>query len=212
MKEISREAIEEIIECAHMMEAKGLMNAFEGNISVKREGLLYITPSGKSKATLTSSMIAVIDEEGRQIAGDLKASSELPMHTAMYSMREGVCAVAHAHPPYLTAYAICHKEFTCDCYPEFLTNYKEIKVAPYGAPGTHDICAGVKPLIQDHYLVLLANHGALAIGSTAAKACNRLDAAEATAKILSLAKQIGGTPVPLPEAEIKRIRAIIKPM
>jgi L-fuculose-phosphate aldolase len=129
----------------------------------------------------------------------------------MYTLREGVGAVAHAHTPYLTAYAICNKEFTCDCYPEFIAHFKEIKVAPYGAPGTHDIYAGAKSIIQDHYVVLLANHGVLAIGSTALKACNRIDAAEAAAKIMAIAHSIG-TPVPLPESEIKRIRAIIKPM
>jgi L-fuculose-phosphate aldolase len=210
-KEISQEAMNDIIESAHMMETKELMNAFEGNISVKRDGLLYITPTGKSKALLTPSSIAVIDEEGNQIAGDFKPSSEYPMHSGIYALREGVGAVAHAHTPYLTAYAICNKEFTCNCYPEFMAHFKEIKVAPYGAPGTQDIYTGVGPIIKDHYVVLLANHGVLAIGSTALKACNRLDAAEASAKLMAIVHQIG-TPVPLPESEIKRIRAVIKPM
>jgi L-fuculose-phosphate aldolase len=190
-----------------MMDRKGLMSTFEGNISVKRDGLLYITPTQTSKGALTAAMIAVYDLSGSQVAGELRASSELSMHTALYSMREGIGAVAHAHPPYLTAHAICHKAFTTDCYPEFLTLFSEIPVAPYGAPGTHDIYAGIKPLIQDHLVVLLANHGALAVGSTAAKACARLEAAEASAAILDLAHRIG-SPVPLPEAEIKRIRAI----
>jgi L-fuculose-phosphate aldolase len=193
------------------MDQKGLMSTFEGNISVKRDGLLYITPTQTSKGVLTAGMIAVYDEAGNQVAGELKASSEIAMHAALYSMREGIGAVAHAHPPYLTAHAICHKPFTTDCYPEFLTLFSEIPVAPYGAPGTHDIYAGIKPLIQDHFVVLLANHGAVAVGSTAGKACARLEAAEASAAILDLAHRIG-SPAPLPEAEVKRIRSIKQPM
>jgi L-fuculose-phosphate aldolase len=204
---ISREAINDILEAAHLMDRKNLMSTFEGNISVKKEGLLYITPTQTNKGILTADMIAVYDEAGSQIAGELRASSEIAMHTALYGMREGIDAAAHAHPPYLTAHAICNKTFTTDCYPEFITLFSEIPVAPYGAPGTHDIYAGIKPLIQDHFVILLANHGALAVGSSALKACARLEAAEASAAILDLAHRVG-SPVALPEAELKRIRAI----
>ena len=210
-RKIDQAAIDDIIESARMMEEKGIMNAFEGNISVRKNGLLYITPTGKSKALLKPNHIAVLDEEGNQIAGDEKPSSEFPMHSGVYGIREGIGAVAHCHSPYLTAYALCHKEITCDCYPEFIAHFKEIKVAPYGAPGTHAIYEGAKEILKDHYVVLLANHGVLAIGGTALKACNRLDAAEAAAKILAIARSIGTT-VPLPESEITRIRGIIKPM
>ena len=208
---LSQEAINDVLEAARVMDRKGLMSTFEGNISVKRDGLLYITPTQMSKGSLTAAMIAVYDESGVQVAGELKASSELFMHRALYGMRENIGAVAHAHPPYLTAHAICHKAVTAGCYPEFLALFSEIPVAPYGSPGSHDIYAGLSPLIQDHYVVLLANHGALAIGSTAAKACARLEAAEASAAILDLANRIG-SPVPLSEAEIKRILSVKQPM
>jgi L-fuculose-phosphate aldolase len=208
---ISREAISDVLEAAHSMDRKGLMSTFEGNISVKRDGLLYITPTQTSKGSLTEAMIAVYDESGSQVAGERKASSELSMHTALYRMREGIGAVAHAHPPYLTAHAICHKTFTASCYPEFLALFGEIPVAPYGTPGSHDIYAGLEPLIKDHYVVLLANHGALAVGSSAVKACARLEAAEASASILDLANRIG-KPVPLGEAEIQRIRSVQQSM
>lgn len=208
---ISQEAINEVLEAARVMDRKGLMSTFEGNISVKRDGLLYITPTQTSKGSLTPAMIAVYDESGSQVAGEFKASSELSMHTALYGMREGISAVAHAHPPYLTAHAICHKTVTADCYPEFLALFSEIPVAPYGSPGSRGIYAGVAPLIQDHYVVLLANHGALAVGSSAARACARLEAAEASAAILDLARRIG-SPVPLGEAEIARILSVTQPM
>lgn len=210
-KRISREAIDEIIEAGRMMEGKGLMNAFEGNISVKKDGLLYITPTARSKMLLKPNEIAVLDEAGKQIAGDFPPSSEFRMHSAVYTVRGDIGSVAHCHSPYLTAYAICRKEFTCDCYPEFLTLFKEIKVAPYGAPGTHAIYEGALEILKERYVVLLANHGVLAIGGTALKACGRLDAAEAAAKIVSLARSIG-TPVALPEAEIERIRGIVTPI
>ena len=76
-KEIKREIIDEIIRIGIQMDQKGMVNAFEGNLSIKdREtGLLYITPSGKRKIELTPDMIAVLDEDGKQIAGRFKPSS-----------------------------------------------------------------------------------------------------------------------------------------
>jgi len=210
-KRIDPAAINEIIESGRRMEEKGMMNSFEGNISVRKNGLIYITPTNKSKALLTPNQIAVLDGDGNQIAGDFKPSSEFLMHSGVYEIREGIGAVAHCHSPYLTAYAICQKELTSDCYPEFMMHFKEIKVAPYGAPGTKDIYEGAKEILKNHYVVLLANHGVLAIGSTALMACNRLEAAEAAAKIMSIARSIG-TPAALPEAEIARIRGIVVPM
>ena len=61
-------AIKEVLEVAKRLDDKGLCNAFEGNVSVKRDGFLYITPSGKNKAALTEEMIAVFDETGNQVA------------------------------------------------------------------------------------------------------------------------------------------------
>lgn len=210
-KRIDACLINDIIEAGRMMEEKGLVNAFEGNISVKKDGLLYITPTAKSKALLKPDEIAVLDDDGNQIAGKYSPSSEFRMHAGVYKIRGDIGAVAHCHSPYLTAHAICRKDFTCDCYPEFLTLFKEIKVIPYGAPGSHAIYEGAGEILKDHYVALLANHGAIAIGSTALMACCRLDAAEAAVKIVTLAKSIG-TPAALPQEEIARIRAIVMPI
>ena len=83
-------AIQEVIQVAKWLDDKGLVNAFEGNVSIMRDGYLYITPSGKSKATLTEDMIAVFDSEGNQVSGRFNASSELKMHRAVYGMRENI--------------------------------------------------------------------------------------------------------------------------
>lgn len=202
---ISREVIEEIVEVAKRMDFLGMMNTYEGNISVKKDGLLYVTPTSKSKAKLTPEMVAVLNEDGEQIAGDCKPTSEYPMHKNVYTMREDIGAVIHCHSPYLTAYAICNKPLISDCYPEAIMLLKDVPVAPYGKPGTDEIYAGVRELIQTRNVVLLANHGVLSVGPTLLTACNRMESAEAIAKVLSIAEQIG-TPQPLPAEEIERLR------
>lgn len=206
-KQIKQEIINEIIRIGVQMDQKGMVNAFEGNLSIKdREtGLLYITPSGKRKIELVPDMIAVLDEDGNQIAGNCKPSSELPMHTHSYRMRPDVNAVIHCHSPYLTAYAICNKPVECRAYAEFLMLAgDQIPVVPYGKPGTDEIYAKMGPFLRNHNIVLLGNHGPLSVGPDLATAFNRMDSSERIAHILSIAKTVG-QPSDLSDYEIARL-------
>lgn len=201
-------AIRDIILVARRLDNKQLVNAFEGNISIKRDGLIYITPSGKNKEFLTEAMICVFDESGKQVAGIYPPSSELRMHTAVYRMRDNIGGIVHAHPPCLTAYAVCGKPFSTNAHAEMLWDHKRIEVACYGRPGSDDIYAGVKPILdKGRDVMLLSNHGALAVGPTVFDALNKLESVENAAKISIYAKMIGD-PANLPEDEVNALLAM----
>lgn len=207
MHKIKPEIIEEIIYIGKEMDRKGMVNAFEGNISFKdrEEDLMYITPSGKRKIELVPSAIAVIDGDGQQIAGDFKPSSETPMHTRSYKLRPDANACIHCHSPYLTAFALCRKPVVCNSYSEFIMlTGGDIPVVPYGKPGTLEIVAHLGEYIDHRNIVLLANHGSLCVGPDLKTAFNRLDSAENIARILSIAHSVG-EPVDLPDEEIARL-------
>ncbi len=206
-REIDYGVIREIIRVAQAMEAAQLVNTYEGNLSVKKDGLLYITPARTRKSTLTEDVICVIDEDGNQIHGTKKSSSETIMHSTTYELRSDVTAVIHCHSPYLTAHAMCHVPIDQKCHPEILFHFKDIPVAPYGKPGTRDIIDAAAPYLANRNLVLLGNHGVLAVGSTLEKAYQRIEAAEKFAKELSIARSLGPV-VNIPDSEIERMLAI----
>jgi L-fuculose-phosphate aldolase len=181
----------ELVEICKLMDQKGFVNAYDGNLSVKQDNLIYITPSGKSKLTLTQDMIAVIDENGNQIEGDYKPSSELTMHTNAYKVRDSIGAVIHAHSPYLTAHAICNKPVESKAFCEMIAIFKKINVAPYGRPGTEKIFKHVPEFLKTENIVLLANHGVLAVGKDIESAFNTIEVAETITKTLTIAKSIG---------------------
>ena len=198
---IDRQAIREVIAVSKRMDALGLANKCSGNISVKKNGLIYISPSATSKENLTEEMIAVIDGDNKIIQG-YKPSSELTMHSAVYEMRDNIGGIVHSHAPFLTAFAICNKDFTFPASAEFTWDFKIAEVLPYGRPGTEDICKGAdKLLAKGRNLMLLANHGVLAVGETAAEALDNLEAAELAAKTYVISKIIG-EPHNLPEDEV----------
>lgn len=203
-------AIQEVIDVAKRLDEKGLVNAFEGNISIKRDGYLYITPSGKSKVTLTPDKICVFDEEGNQVSGIYGPSSELKMHRAVYEMRENIGGIVHAHPAFLTAYAMCGKPLESKCHAEMIWDHKVIEVAPYGRPGSDEIYAGVKPILdKGRDLLLLANHGVLSVGTDVFAALNKLESVENAAKILTIAKVIGdGKYADLPDEEVQVLMSL----
>ncbi|WP_019552958.1 class II aldolase/adducin family protein [Propionispira raffinosivorans] len=182
----------EIIQYAKLLEAQGLVNSLEGNISIldRTAGELYITPSGTRKTFLTEDMIAVMKGD-QQIGGTLKRSSEYLLHEAALRVRPDCNAVVHAHAPYLTAYAYCNKSINIRCSTTFGLFFGDIPCLPYGEPGTVHIADGIEEAMKEHELILLANHGCVCIGKTMENAVSILEAAEAVMKIYQMAKTVG---------------------
>jgi Ribulose-5-phosphate 4-epimerase and related epimerases and aldolases len=190
------------------MDEKGFVNAVEGNISVFKDGLLYITPTGRSKAWLKEDMISVVDGQGNLIEG-MPPSSEISMHMGAYTKRRdgSIGGVIHCHPTYLTCYAICRKPVECRSYAEHEGVFGTIPVAPYGTPGTDEIHAGIGTLFEQSDIVLLANHGVLAVGRSVEDALATVEAAEHSAQIYAACKLVG-EPVSLTEDELELLQSI----
>ena len=191
MNRIEKKYIQEVIECARRLDQKGMVNGFEGNISTRHNGLIYITPTGMSKATLTEDMIAVVDENGIQIAGSFRPTSELPMHMDAYAVRDDIVGVIHTHAPFLTAHALCNIPVETHAYPEMMGNFGRFEVAPYGRPGTDAIFEGAVSILKKRDVCLLGNHGAISVGTSLVDAMNKMEAAESIAKTLFIARMMG---------------------
>ena len=182
----------QIVEVSKLMYHKGLVNAYEGNVSVKFEDRVYVTPSAICKGILTEDLIIVTDTNGIVIEGKGKPSSELKLHLATYKYRSNVVAVIHTHSPYATAYAVANKPIETKAYPEMICLYEKIPLAEYGTPSTDEVHQGVFKYLNDYNIILLANHGIMAVGKDVYEAFYRLEAAESMAKVLFIAKQLGG--------------------
>jgi L-fuculose-phosphate aldolase len=190
---------EVIVEIAKTMDQKNLVNTYEGNLSIKQGGRILITPTGRSKASLTPDLIAVVDENGRQIEGNLRFSSEFLLHAAAYRLRPDATGAIHCHAPYLTSFALNNEPIESKAYPEMINLFGKIPVVPYGTPGTDEIWAEMAPHIRKSKVVLLANHGVLAVGLDLYDAFNLLQAAESIAQVLTLARNRGNVKDLTPE-------------
>lgn len=191
MKKFDNNAIEDLLTVVKRLDTKGIVNAYEGNASIKRDGLIYVTPTGQNKGFLTSCMIAVLDMEGNQLGGLYPPSSEVLMHYQIYKERPDVNAVVHAHPPFLTGFAINNEPVISKAYAEVISVFDHFPLVPYGRPGTDEILSKGIEYVRDYNVFLIGNHGAVSLGEDIFQAMNRMEAGESVARNISIAKLIG---------------------
>lgn len=197
----------EIVRIAQTMYHSGMTNLFEGNVSMRVGDVMLLTPSQQDKEKMTPEQIIELDLSGNVLYAPpgLRPSVEYRMHAAVYAMRPDVRAVVHNHSACATAYAMAGKAIASDAYLELNLLFGQIPVAPYGMLGTPEIYRGLEPLLRDYHVVLLENHGVLAVGPDLTTAWSRAEAAEKMAKTLILTNLVGGEK-PLPAEELEKVR------
>lgn len=185
-----------VCDVCHKMWQLGWVAANDGNVSIKlQKDLFLVTPTGISKSFITPEKLLVVDGTGKVLeAADKNArpSSEFKMHLRCYKEREDVNAVVHAHPPTATGYAVAHKALDEYSMIETVIAIGSVPVAPYGTPSTEEVPDAIAPFLPYHDVLLLANHGALTVGSDLITAYYRMETLELFAKISLNAHILGG--------------------
>jgi L-fuculose-phosphate aldolase len=201
----------DLCEASHRLYLAGFMAGSDGNLStILDEHEILITPSRLSKGYLEPHQIVKIDRQGVQISGDLPPSVESPMHLVTYQERPDVCSVVHCHPPILVAFTVAGRELPSSVLPEIETIFGgEIPLVPYATPGGPELAESIRPFICKKSLnvILLDHHGVLAVGQDIYQAEIKVEHAEAAAKVIFYARQMGGEK-PLSPESMEKIHAV----
>lgn len=181
-----------IIEVGKLLYERSYVVSSDGNVSIRLdENTILATPTMTCKGRMTEDGLALTDLNGKAL-NDKKASSELAMHLLIYKMRPDINAVCHAHPPHGTAFAVAGLAIEAPILSEVILTLGCVPLASYGTPSTSELTDGMKPFVEHHNALLMANHGAVAYGEDLWQAFDRLETLEHTAKIAILAKSLGG--------------------
>lgn len=89
-------------------------------------------------------------------------------------------------------YAVAHIPLDRYTMIETVAAIGSIPVTPYGTPSTYEVPDAIAPYLQEHDVLLLANHGALTVGADAITAYYRMETLELFAKISLTAHLLGG--------------------
>lgn len=178
--------------CRHLA-AAGLSPGSSGNVSVRVDDRILMTPTGSSLSRVRADELAVVDLSGAALPGPAP-SKEVPVHLAMYRARPGATAVVHLHAPHTTAIACLPPDERGRAALPALTPYRvmrlgDVPVAPYARPGSDELGAGVARLAPEHAVVLLANHGSVVAAATLDAAVDLAEELETAAQVTLLLRQ-----------------------
>jgi L-fuculose-phosphate aldolase len=183
----------DIVEVGRRMYARGYTASNDGNISARLdEQRLLMTPANVCKGFMNPQMMVITDMEGTKLAGERRPSSEMQMHLEVYRQRPEIQAVVHAHPPVATAFAVAGIPLDRAVLAEVVTTLGSVPIAEYATPSTKELPEAVRKYVKAHDGMLLANHGALTLGSDVFAAYYKMETIEHFANISFVARMLGG--------------------
>ncbi len=190
-----------VSEYGRKMLEKDLTIGTGGNVSVRMDDRVAISPSGIPYNEITPEKVPVLDIEGNKVAGDLSPSSEFRMHISILREREDVKSIVHTHSPYASTFASLGEPIPASHYLVAFVGDK-IPVADYETYGTAELAEQALVALEDEYnACLLENHGVLAVGGSIDTAFEVAMMVEYCARIHYQATNIG-EPKILPDEEV----------
>lgn len=194
---------EQIVMLLSRVYQKGLTTTSGGNLSIKdSEGVIWITPSGIDKGSLTSADICKVMPDGT-IIGKYKPSVELPFHKLVYESRPDVSAVLHAHPPAIVSYSLIRKIPDINIVPTPSQVCGKVGIAKYEVPGSDALANRIVEEIKKGLnVVIMENHGVITCADNLFEAFKRFETLNFAASI-GITSSIIGKPVALTKEQLK---------
>jgi L-fuculose-phosphate aldolase len=193
-----------IIDACLQMNRLGINQGTSGNISLRHEAGMLITPTSTPYEAMQPGQIVFMNLDGSFDAKH-RPSSEWRFHRDILKARPEVNAVVHAHPPYATMLAIMGLEIPPVHYMIACAGGDTIRCAPYATFGTEELSQHAVTALEGRSACLLAHHGMIAAGPSLAKAMWLAVEVETLARQYHGCLQIGKPPL-LSKAEIENVR------
>jgi len=198
----------DIVEVGRRLYARGYTASNDGNVSVRLDASrLLVTPANVCKGFMTEQMMVITDLEGKKLSGERTPSSEIQMHLEVYRQRPEIQAVVHAHPPTATAFAVAGIPLDRAVLAEVVTTLGSVPIAEYATPSTRELPDAVRKYVKAHDGMLLANHGALTLGTDLFSAYYKMETIEHFANISFIARMLGGERL-LSREEVVRLQGL----
>lgn len=154
----------EIIRWGKLLFERRLISGWGGNLSCRvGKNEFLITGGHAPLGFLTAKDLVRIRADGKPVKKSQRASSETPMHLAVYAGTDAQ-AIVHVHPPMVLAFSLSHDSFAPLSYEEKYTIGK-VPVIPQDTPTVTRPEAVVEAL-KYNPVAIIKGHGTVAIGKT----------------------------------------------
>jgi len=152
----------EMMRCGQLLFERRLISGWGGNLSCRLDKKRFmITGQHAPLGFLSPKDLVRLDQNGKPINAAQRASSETPMHLAVYAGTDAQ-AIVHVHPSRVLAFSLTHESFAPLSYEEKYT-IGEVPIIPQDTPTVTRPQAVVEAL-KYHPVVIIKGHGTVAIG------------------------------------------------
>jgi L-fuculose-phosphate aldolase len=192
-----RDPRQHIVEIAHLIYSRFLSDSAGGNISMRQDGRIYVSPRYMGSVyhyQIRPEQISVLDAEHRVLDGPAELSREVRMHLAVYDRFPEVNSVIHAHPRWLMVFAAAGRtmppvlEYTAkfgdvECVPEVKAHSQELADQVVQVAGRRR-----EQLKRVAMGILLPKHGIAVLGLDLDNAFDTLERLENNARCVLLSR------------------------
>ncbi len=190
-----------LVRFGRLLYERGYVTSKNGNVSaLTGKGTVLVTPSSSCIGFLEPDDLVEVDRSGK-VLGKGTPSLELLFHLSIYRVRQDVRTVVHAHPPFVSAFAVAGRVPADDILPEFVVSVGSVDFVPYETPGSPELAERAAQCARRANALVLDHHGAITVGSDIEQAYMRLEDLEHTARVELLAHSLGRV-TPLDAGEI----------
>jgi ribulose-5-phosphate 4-epimerase/fuculose-1-phosphate aldolase len=170
-----------LIAAGRRVGAKQLTWGTAGNVSARVDGGFIITASGARLDELTPEAFLTCPLDGDLPPG---CSVESGMHRGVYRTRPDVNAVLHCSAFHTTLVACSAIELETAASTDTQYYLQRLARLPFLPPGSLELASAVAEAAAAHDVMLLANHGSVAIAADVDAAVNVTEALELMCRML----------------------------
>ena len=187
---------QQLVAVARRMNGTGLNQGTSGNLSVRIEEGILVTPSSLPYEQMEVGDLVALDLSGQPLKEkQRRPSSEWRLHADVLSCRPEAMAVLHCHPIHATALACHDRGIPAFHYMVAVAGGDEIRCAPYATFGTKELSDNVVNALAQRNACLLARHGMVTLGKDLESALRVAVEVETLARMYLQALQLGEPPL-----------------
>jgi L-fuculose-phosphate aldolase len=195
-------AREQVASACARLAADGLVVGTAGNVSVRVDDRIVVTPTGGVFGEMRAEEMAIVDPDGTVVEAERGPTSELALHLLLYD-RMSAGAVVHTHAPYATALS-CVVDQVPAVHYSMLMFGGSLRVAPYATFGTEELARNVENALEGRTACLMQNHGHVGYAHDLATAVESAVLAEWACTVYWRARALG-EPVALSDEQLQEV-------
>ena len=187
---------QQLVTVARRMNGTGLNQGTSGNLSVRIQEGILVTPSSLPYEQMEVGDLVALDLSGQPLKQkQRRPSSEWRLHADVLSCHPEAMAVLHCHPIHATALACHDRGIPAFHYMVAVAGGDEIRCAPYATFGTKELSDNVVNALAQRTACLLARHGMVTLGKDLESALRVAVEVETLARMYLQALQLGEPPL-----------------